>query len=67
MVTPAVPHGEAWVLDGSRVAAVVRLDGEVRADTSARFTSDSTVLRVISRVDFGTSHPGAVARIKATV
>ncbi len=66
-VTPAVPDAEAWVADGSRVAGVVRLDGEVRADTSARFTMDATVLRVISRVDFGTPYPGAVARIRPTV
>ncbi len=51
-------------MDGSRVCSVVRNDGEVRSDGSARFTSDSTVVRVISRVGFGTPYGGAVARIK---
>jgi HK97 family phage major capsid protein len=64
-VTPAVADGEAWLVDGSRVAAVVRLDGQVRADASARFTSDSLVLRVITRIDFGVPYAGTVARIAA--
>lgn len=67
LVSASIANGEAWVVDGSRVAAVVRTDGEVRADTSARFTSDSTVVRVISRVGFGVPYPGSVVRIKVTV
>lgn len=65
-VSVSVADGEAWVLDGTRVAGVVRTDGEVRSDGSARFTSDSTVVRVISRVGFGTPYGGAVARLRAS-
>ncbi len=65
LVTPAVPNGEAWVLDGTRVASVVWLDGEVKVDQSARFTSDSTVVRVVTRLNFGVPYAGSVARIRA--
>lgn len=60
----SVADSEARVLDGTRVAGVVRTNGEVRSEGSARFTSDPTIVRVINRVGFVTSYGRAVARVK---
>jgi HK97 family phage major capsid protein len=66
VVSHGVPDNDtAYVIDGSRVAVVVRRDGTVEADRSARFTSDSTVVRATLRLAFATPYATAVVRIAA--
>ena len=53
-MSSGVPQGTAYVVDGTRTAAVVRLDGTVEADRSVGFRNDLTVVRVVGR--FGFAH-----------
>lgn len=62
-VSSGVPAGTAYVVDGSRVVAVVRQDGSVEADRSVGFRNDITVVRVVGRFGFAFLYPSAVARI----
>ena len=66
-VSPGVPQGTAYVVDGSRTAAVIRKDGTVEADSSAGFRNDVTVVRVVGRFGFGHLYQAAVARIRDVV
>lgn len=62
-VSPYVPAGTVWGLDGSRTFLVVREDATVEADSSVFFTSDRHALRGIMRVAFGFAHPASVVKI----
>lgn len=63
-VSAGCPQGTAYVVDGSRVVAVVRTDGAVEADKSVGFRNDLTVLRAIGRFGFAVLYPSAACRIK---
>jgi HK97 family phage major capsid protein len=63
-VSSGVPQGTAYVVDGTRTTAVVRLDGTVEADRSVGFRNDLTLVRVVGRFGFAFLYPSAVARIK---
>jgi HK97 family phage major capsid protein len=63
-VSAGCPAGTAYVVDGSRVVAVVRKDGTVESDRSVGFRSDLTVLRAIGRFGFGFLYESAACRIK---
>jgi HK97 family phage major capsid protein len=62
-VSSGVPQGTAYVVDGTRTAAVVRQDGAVEADRSVGFRNDITVVRVVGRFAFGFLYPSAVGRV----
>jgi HK97 family phage major capsid protein len=62
-VTNGVPAATAYVVDGGRCTAVVRRDGDVRADSSVRFTSDVTAVRATMRMGWAVPYPEAVVRI----
>ena len=63
-VSSGVPLGTSYVVDGTRVAAVVRLDGTVETDRSVGFRNDITVVRVVGRFGFAFLYQASVARIK---
>lgn len=58
-----VAEDTIWVADGNQIAAVVRSDGEVAVSTDARFTSDSTLVRVTSRINFAYPFPLTVCKV----
>jgi hypothetical protein len=62
-VSVGVPAGNAYVVDGSRVAVVIRKDGTVEADRSARFTYDVTVVQATLRLAWAVPYAEAVLRI----
>lgn len=63
-VSSGVPQGTAYVIDGTRTAAVVRQDGTVEADRSVGFRNDITVVRVVGRFGFAFLYASAVSRIR---
>jgi len=64
-VSSGVPQGTSYVVDGTRVAAVVRLDGTVEAGLSVGFRNDITVVRVVGRFGFGFLYTSPVVRFRA--
>lgn len=65
-VSPAVPEGTVYGIDGTRLYTVIRQDVAVETDGSVFFGSDSTAVRSIARVAFGYAHPKSIARIVLT-
>jgi hypothetical protein len=63
LVSPAVPVTTVYGLPASRVAVVVRKDGEVTSDRSVFFTSDRVAVRGTMRVAFGFPHPAAIIKV----
>ena len=62
VVTSAdVPVGTAFVADGSQIVAAVRTDGEIAVSGDARFSQCQTMIRVVSRINFGSPEVDALA------
>lgn len=62
-VTAGCPNGTAYVVDGTRVATVVRTDGNVEADKSFRFSSDVVTIRATMRLAWAVPYAESVVRI----
>lgn len=58
-----VAAGEVWGLDRNQLFYVRRTGTEVRADASAAFSSDSTLVRATSRQAFGMVNPAGIIRV----
>ena len=63
LTSPEVTPGTIWGIPVGRAVIGVRQDVDVRADTSAFFTSDRVAIRATLRAAFAFSHPAAVTRI----
>ncbi|MGB6147474.1 phage major capsid protein [Mycolicibacter algericus] len=59
----AVPDGEVWGFDSTRVFSVMREDVSLAVDPSWAFGKDSVAVRATIRVAFGFPHPAAIAHI----
>jgi HK97 family phage major capsid protein len=61
--TPALSSGTALVAQADQVVVALRQDASVEVSRDALFTSDSTVARVIARVDVGLNDPDGLCKI----
>lgn len=62
-VSPYVPAGTIWALDGSKQFTVVRNDVALDVDASVYFTSDRVAVRGTIRVGFGFAKPAAIVKL----
>jgi HK97 family phage major capsid protein len=62
--TPALEEGEALVAQADQIVVGIRSDATVAFSTDARFTSDGTVCRVITRIDAGVNDPNGLCVIE---
>ena len=51
--TPAITAGAALIVEAAQIVLGVRQDASVDFSPDAGFTSDSTLARVVARVDWG--------------
>ena len=63
-ICSAIPQRTGYLIDGERVGAVIRTDGNVAVDGSAGFASDVTLMRVTGRFGGAVIYPDSVVRIK---
>jgi HK97 family phage major capsid protein len=63
--TPALPAGTAVVADPSQIVVGVRQDAEVKSSVDQRFSADSTMARVVCRVDVGVNDFRGVVKVTA--
>jgi len=63
IVSPHVAAGEAWVFSKDTIFAVRRLGTQIVKSSDAAFDRDSVQLRATTRVSWGSSAPGHIARI----
>jgi hypothetical protein len=64
VTTADVPVGHAYVADGSQVVAAVRTDGEIAVSSDAKFANYQTLIRVVSRINFGFPRGGRPRRTR---
>lgn len=62
-VSRHVAAGEAYGLDQSQNYLVVRQGTSVETDRSGAFSSDSTLVRAVQRVEFAVTNPAGVIRL----
>lgn len=63
VTTTYVPAGTIWGIPKATTHLVVRKDAEVKADSSAMFTSDKVAIRGIMRVGFAFPHAEGIVKI----
>lgn len=59
----AIPDGEVWGIDASRVISVLRDGATLAVDASFAFGKDSVAVRTTIRVGFGFPHGKAIAHL----
>lgn len=61
--TPTTPV--AFVVESDQIVTVQRMAASIEADSSSGFTSDTSLVRGIIRIDFAVAQPAGVVRIHA--
>lgn len=63
LVSPHIPAGNAWGVDGSQLMVVQRTGTKVTKSSDASFAYDAVQVRATARVGFGFANPAGVVRL----